>query len=514
MDRYTKIKNIGKGNMGACFLMRNNDDMRYYVIKQIDLTKMSKKERQQALNEARVLSSLKHPNIINYVDSFLARPSDHLCIVMEYAEGGDISARIKACRGRNMREPLIIDWFTQICLAVNAIHQKHILHRDIKTQNIFLTAHGIVKVGDFGISRVLQNTFEQAHTFVGTPYYLSPELVQEKPYDARSDIWAIGVVLYEMMSLRHPFNANDMKSLMTRIIRVQYDPPPSFYSSELRAIVAKVLVKDPRHRMQLGEILSSGIIRKRIAQWVEGVESVPKAYVDQMLKHKLLPGFQRAESESGLPSVPLEDSPEEVHKRVQAQQEQDQRVQQQKREEIRREFKDVKMGKQDDLPGLPPARRRSSHDHNFPAQYDALRRNEGYARHGGDHHGARPPNHPVSYEDAQRAREMQKERELMGMMNQQQRVPPPRLPPQLPSRSGMPAAPQKMDYNLPKIATPSPWQQGQQGRMPLPPPIAHAPQHRAPQYERGNGLGNAYMEYRRQMSANRQRNQGTPGVGA
>ena len=184
MDKYTKIKNIGKGNMGACYLMKHNEDGTHYVMKQIDLANMSRKERKQALNEARVLSSLKHPNIINYVDSFLARRSDHLCIVMEYAEAGDLASKLKVSRG-HLRENVILDWFIQICLAVNAIHQKHILHRDIKTQNIFLTSQGIIKVGDFGVARELQNTFDQAHTFVGTPYYLSPELVQEKPYDTR-----------------------------------------------------------------------------------------------------------------------------------------------------------------------------------------------------------------------------------------------------------------------------------------------------------------------------------------
>ncbi|KAJ9436062.1 putative serine/threonine-protein kinase nek3, partial [Diplonema papillatum] len=178
MEKYTKLKNIGKGNMGACYLMRNNDDGRQYVMKQIDLVNMSKRERKQALNEARVLNALKHPNIINYVDSFLARKTDHLCIVMEYADAGDIAARLKSCRG-HLKENVILDWFIQTCLAINCVHQKHILHRDVKTQNIFLTSQGIVKVGDFGIARELNNTFDQAHTFVGTPYYLSPELVQE-----------------------------------------------------------------------------------------------------------------------------------------------------------------------------------------------------------------------------------------------------------------------------------------------------------------------------------------------
>ena len=124
----------------------------------------------------------------------------------------------------------VLDWFLQICLAVKYCHSKRLLHRDIKTQNIFLTSTGVVKLGDFGISRILQNTFDCAHTFVGTPYYLSPELVQEKPYNTQSDVWAMGVVLYELLAHRHPFNAKDMKGLMYKILRVIYDPPPTTFS--------------------------------------------------------------------------------------------------------------------------------------------------------------------------------------------------------------------------------------------------------------------------------------------
>ena len=184
MDKYTKIRNIGKGNMGCCFLVKHTESGKQYVMKQIDLGSMNKKERRQALNEAKLLSSLRHPNIINYVDSFLARRSDHLCIVMEHADAGDVGGRLKAAKG-HLRENVVLDWFIQISLALGAMHSKRVLHRDIKSQNIFLTSQGIVKIGDFGIARELNNTFDQAHTFVGTPYYLSPELVQEKPYDSR-----------------------------------------------------------------------------------------------------------------------------------------------------------------------------------------------------------------------------------------------------------------------------------------------------------------------------------------
>lgn len=288
MDKFTKVRNIGKGNMGACALARNNEDGKYYVIKQVDLTRMNKKERQQSLNEARVLSSLRHPNIINYVDSFLARKSDHLCIVMEFADGGDLNSRIKKNYGVNFRETQVLDWFIQVVLSLHYVHQRKILHRDVKTQNIFLTSDGQVKLGDFGIARTLSNTYDQAKTFVGTPYYLSPELILERPYDHRSDVWAAGVVLYELLTLKHPFNASDMKGLMQRILKVQYDPIPMMYSTEMRNLVPRLLVKDPAKRIRLSEILDLPLVNHRLSEWLSG-DIVPKKYVETLLSQNLLP---------------------------------------------------------------------------------------------------------------------------------------------------------------------------------------------------------------------------------
>ncbi|KAK7198520.1 protein kinase [Novymonas esmeraldas] len=300
MDKYTKVKTIGKGNMGTCTLARNNEDGKYYVIKQVDLTRMSKKDRQQSLNEARVLSSLRHPNIINYVDSFLARKSDNLCIVMEYAESGDVSSRLKKNYGVNVPEKQVLDWLIQLVLSLNYVHERKILHRDVKTQNIFLTNENLIKLGDFGIARTLANTYDQAKTFVGTPYYLSPELILERPYDHRSDVWALGVVLYELLTLTHPFNAKDMKGLLQRILAVQYDPIPALYSAGMRDIVARMLVREPAQRIELSDILQLPLVRDRLQQWLREPDAMPHHYVRSLCKHRLLPLF--VDGAVGVPS--------------------------------------------------------------------------------------------------------------------------------------------------------------------------------------------------------------------
>lgn len=303
--------------MGTCALARNNEDGKYYVIKQVDLTRMNKKERQQSLNEARVLSSLRHPNIINYVDSFLAKKSDHLCIVMEFADGGDISSRIKKNYGVNFRESLVLDWFIQLVLSLHYVHQRKVLHRDVKTQNVFLTSDNVVKLGDFGIARTLSNTYDQAKTFVGTPYYLSPELILERPYDHRSDVWALGVVLYELLTLKHPFNATDMKGLMQRILKVQYDPVPMMYTAEMRDIVPQLLAKDPSQRIELKDILELPIVQQRLRQWLGG-EAIPKKYLDTLLKQELLPesALSGVDRNTAEPDSPVADTEESATKNI------------------------------------------------------------------------------------------------------------------------------------------------------------------------------------------------------
>jgi len=147
---------------------------------------------------------MRHPYIITYKESFMDKKC--LCIVMDFADGGDLYTKIanqkkvgKVCYS----EDQILDWFVQMALAIKHIHDKKILHRDLKTQNIFMTQSGQIKIGDFGIARVLQHTYDCAQTAIGTPYYLSPEICQEKPYNQKSDIWSLGCILYEMCTLRH-----------------------------------------------------------------------------------------------------------------------------------------------------------------------------------------------------------------------------------------------------------------------------------------------------------------------
>uniref|UniRef100_A0A3B4AGN8 non-specific serine/threonine protein kinase n=1 Tax=Periophthalmus magnuspinnatus TaxID=409849 RepID=A0A3B4AGN8_9GOBI len=156
MNRYEVIRQIGEGAFGKAFLARDKGggDSAQCVVKQINLRKMSAKEKEGSQKEVTLLSQMKHTNIVAFIDSFQEKGS--LFIVMEYCDGGDLMKKIHTQRGVSFSEEQILDWFVQICLGLKHIHDKKILHRDIKTQNIFLTSGGTkVKLGDFGVARML-----------------------------------------------------------------------------------------------------------------------------------------------------------------------------------------------------------------------------------------------------------------------------------------------------------------------------------------------------------------------
>jgi NIMA (never in mitosis gene a)-related kinase len=218
---------------------------------------MTDEERKETLMESKILEKLDHPNIIKFKEVFIAKkPRFTLNIVTDYADGGDLQSRVKAQKSKYFSEIQILDWFTQICLAIKHIHDKKILHRDLKSQNIFLTENGMVKLGDFGIAKCLECTWQKAMTVVGTPYYLSPEIVQNKPYSFKSDVWSLGILLYEMMALKMPFDANSLPMLSLKIMKGSYNPPPHVYTKDLRNLVAALLVVDPNKRPSINDILS------------------------------------------------------------------------------------------------------------------------------------------------------------------------------------------------------------------------------------------------------------------
>ena len=213
---------------------------------------------------------LNHPNIIRFKDVFKSREL-HLNVVMEYADGGELSEKIKEKKraGEVFSEDEIINYFTQICLALKHCHDRKVMHRDLKASNVFLTRKGICKLGDFGIARVLGGTREKALSIVGTPLYLAPEILRQQPYNQKSDIWALGTLLYEMAALRPPWNCRDLSELGVQICQNKYPPLPEMYSWPLKNIVQMCLQKNPIQRPNINAILNMPLIQKRIKYYLQ-----------------------------------------------------------------------------------------------------------------------------------------------------------------------------------------------------------------------------------------------------
>ena len=269
---YKVLQQLGEGSFGKAFLCEKDSDGSLCVIKQILIEGMNEKEKADVLNESNILAKLDHPNIIKFYDVFESKKPKHMInIVTEYADGGDLSEKIKERKNKNgnFTESEILDYFTQICLAIRHIHEKKIIHRDLKSGNIFLMKNGFVKLGDFGIAKNFQRTIDKAKTMVGTPYYLSPEMIESKPYDSKSDIWSLGVLLYEMMTFKMPFNANSLASLIIKITRGNYIPPPVIYTKDLRELVSKCLTLDPKNRPTIKEILGMPFIKFHIKSFLD-----------------------------------------------------------------------------------------------------------------------------------------------------------------------------------------------------------------------------------------------------
>ncbi|ESL07536.1 serine/threonine protein kinase [Trypanosoma rangeli SC58] len=274
LSKYRKVKSIGKGSFGEAVLVRSKTDGKRYVVKAIESASMTAKEKRDVQNEIRILSAVNHPNIVRYHEHF--EDGTLIFIIMEYAEGGDLNSRIKEAKKNDPLKPfepkLAMFWFLQICMALKYLHDNHILHRDLKTANVFLTSRNVVKLGDFGISTVLQNTMACAKTVCGTPYYFSPELCQNRPYNNKSDVWALGVVFYELLTLQRPFNAKSLKELLKKILVGQYDPIPSTVPGEMRGLCAALLQVNPVQRPSINRILESSFVQDSLRSFSVDLE--------------------------------------------------------------------------------------------------------------------------------------------------------------------------------------------------------------------------------------------------
>lgn len=254
LKNYTIIKELGKGTYGVVYKAKKNNDNNIYVIKQISLEGLNQSQKNEVKLESKILKSIQSKYVVKYYESF--EEDNKLNIVMEFCECGDLNEFIEMQKKSKhlLKEDIIWKFFIKITLGLADIHKLKILHRDLKSLNIFLKQENDVRVGDLGVAKVLNNTFF-AKTFIGTPYYLSPEICEDKPYNDKSDVWALGCILYELCTYKHPFTARSQGGLILKILNSYPDPIYHGYSEELKNLINIIFDKDFEKRPSCLDIL-------------------------------------------------------------------------------------------------------------------------------------------------------------------------------------------------------------------------------------------------------------------
>lgn len=271
MDNYEVLDLIGKGNFGSISKILRKSDNKILVWKELDYGRMTEKEKQNIVSEVNILRDLHHPNIVRYYDRIIDKKNTKIYIIMEYCEGGDIGLLIKRLKKSNELIPEEIIWkiFTQLVLALFECHNHKdgkILHRDIKPSNVFLDGENNIKLGDFGLSRMLSNESYFAYSHVGTPYYMSPEQIEEVKYNEKSDIWSLGCFLYEVTTFNPPFEATNQLSLALKIKKGKVEPINGKYSEDLKRVISWMLNVDQNKRPSVEELVNYPPVMTRIRE--------------------------------------------------------------------------------------------------------------------------------------------------------------------------------------------------------------------------------------------------------
>ena len=266
---FEEIRQIGDGHQGSAVLLRDPWTGQCVVCKRVRVDCRSSAKLQQLEREVCVLHQMSHPNIISYLGSF--QVGDTLNIITEHAAGDTLARKISmqaGSRGQHAGAAFasgrVVRWTTQLASALEHVHARAVLHRDVKSRNVFLSASDEIKLGDFGLATRLSPGIDLATSYCGTPLYISPEMACGKPYGAPADVWGVGVILYELLTLRRPFEAgSSLLVLSQRIALGEVDEPEALAKApHPRALTAlaessALLHPQPELRLTLAGLLAA-----------------------------------------------------------------------------------------------------------------------------------------------------------------------------------------------------------------------------------------------------------------
>ncbi|KAM6354803.1 serine/threonine-protein kinase Nek2 isoform 1-T1 [Podargus strigoides] len=327
-DDYEVLLTIGTGSYGRCRKVRRKADGKILVWKELDYGSMTEVEKQMLVSEVNLLRELRHPNIVRYYDRIVDRSSTTLYIVMEYCEGGDLASLIGRCTKERhyLEESFVLRVLTQLTLALKECHRRSdggvTVHRDLKPANVFLDGKRNVKLGDFGLARILHHDTSFAKTFVGTPYYMSPEQMNHMLYNEKSDIWSLGCLLYELCALSPPFRAYNQKELAEKIREGKFRRIPYRYSEKLNELLGEMLNVKDYCRPSVEDILQHPLIAYLVTeeQRKSSDKKRQRSWEPEKLQH------------SGAAVNELKQKEQQLLEREQAIKEREQRLEQRERE--------------------------------------------------------------------------------------------------------------------------------------------------------------------------------------
>jgi len=255
LKEYKIIKELGHGAFGKVYHVLNEKENKYYALKKIELREFSEEELELYENEAKLLSSINNAHVVKYYDS--SKDDEFFYILMEYCEGSDLKQLIKEYKSKNEKidEKTVYNMIFDICLGIKEIHQKNLIHRDLKPENIFIDKYKMIKIGDFGISKLLDNNDKYAKSIVGTNNYMAPEVMKGDKYNNKVDIWGLGCIIYELLTLNVCFEGKGIYGIIDKIVNKPHGKiDTNKYNNKWQDIVDLLLKKDYKKRPDINEV--------------------------------------------------------------------------------------------------------------------------------------------------------------------------------------------------------------------------------------------------------------------